>query len=165
MKGRGKNCSCNKCIEKLKKESQILQPIYYSNFYTNTEMQSVSSGESLKFKNNGPTNCFIFRLNDSQFNLTLIGTYEIFVSIYIKITSSCKKQYVLIVKCNDKELLETKMINNQNHINGYFLVSTEKINSVVSINNPINSNGDIEIMSHDDRIEPVFSHLIIKKIN
>lgn len=164
MKGKEKvNCSCNKCKEKLKiKELQMLHLIYYSNFYSNTELQDILPGYALNFKNNGPTNCFIFRLNDSQFNLTLIGIYEIFVSVYIQ---KQENQSQLIVKCNDKELLETKMINSDNHIYGYFLISTEMINSIVSINNPTSSKSNVNLLCYDEKDEPIYSHLIIKKIN
>lgn len=164
------NCTCRKCKEKLKlkeekeeKETQLinslpLSVIYYSNFYSNQENQIILSGGAVEFKNNGPTNCFIFRLNNSQFNLTLIGVYEIIISVYIYTSlQKLSRKCYLIVKCDDEELPETKMINNGNYINGHFFICSKNINTIISI---INSGVDSIYLNND-----IYSHLIIKKIN
>lgn len=169
-------CSCLKCKKEREriKEYQQLHPIYYSNFYSNTINQCVLPGESVKFHTNGPTNCFIFRLNDSQFNLTLAGTYEILINVYINqdnydindlddIIPILNQNFKLVIKCNDLELQETMMQNNGNYIYGCFLINTDIVNTIISINNPINSNNKINMLY--DKDNHVYSHLIIKKIN
>lgn len=159
-----KKCSCLKCKKKDQdeqkkeiEENHLIHKTFFSNFYSDNQEQLVLPGQSIKFKNNGPGHCFIFRLNDSQFNLTLKGTYEIIISIYTN------NQGILLIKCNDKELYETLMTNNSNYIYGHFLITTQNINTILSINNPVNSKNILNIFP--DNQLPILSHLTIKKIS
>ena len=154
-----KNCTCLKC--KKKEIEKTIEPpppadIYFSNFYSDKQEQYILPGQSIKFINDGPKNCFIFRLNESQFNLTLVGTYEIIISVYTK------NDGFLLIKSNDKELNQTLMTNCSNYINGHFLITTQDINTIISINNPIQAKNTIYI--YPDNESPIYSHLTIKKI-
>lgn len=167
-------CRCYKCKEKAEikerekekeierekereRELQLFNKIYFSSFYSNKENQKILPGQSIKFESDGPNNCFIFRTDDSRFNLTLIGTYEIITNVYTKSPGK------LIIKCNELEIPETMMSNNGNYIHGHHLITTQNVNSFISINNYVNSNDNIDIVFDEEF--PILSNLIIKKIN
>jgi len=148
----------------LLKPLQPSEPLYYSNFYNqNDKIQIINPGESIEFPCNGPSNCFIFRLNDSQFNLTLIGTYEIYFHVYIETPGQ------LVINLNNIDLLYTLSGSSHNNvITAHFLITTQIINSIISINNPNgtqNTDPVIKTFQNNGGVYLTTSHLIIKKIN
>jgi len=152
-----KKCTCDKCVGKIK-DNQMLHPIYFSNFYT-SKNQVVIPGDFIKFEKDGPTNCFIFKINDYKVNLTLTGTYEIIFNINCK---NERESYV-VINCNGLDIEYTITRNNNNVISGYYLLTITKENTILMLKNSENSYNNLEIECERKNI--LSSHVIIKKIN
>ena len=130
--------------------------VCFSDFYTIVSAGkpvNVTPGSGIVFDTNGPTNNIIVRLTSNQFKLPNIGTYEIYFQININENPN------LVVVVNGSEINYTKTNTQAGEIIRTFLITTTIINSIISINNPFDSNNDL-IISNKVSI----NHLTITQI-
>jgi hypothetical protein len=137
--------------------------INISNFYAlmpNDNSATIAGGNSVEFPNIGPTNnSNIFKLSSSTFNLPSKAIYEITFQISIAEAGQ------LVVVLDGIELLYTVVgrATGTSQIVGNFLISTNKTNSILSINNPIGSSTALTATPVAGGNNPVSAHIIIKE--
>jgi hypothetical protein len=137
--------------------------INFSDFYAlipGDNYVTIAIGSPILFPQNGPSNGIITRVNNRQFTLPNIGTYEI--NYQVSITEP--GQLVIVLNGVENASSIVGRAGRTCQIIGMSLVQTSSINSILSINNPLGESTALTITPVAGGIRPVSAHLIIKQI-
>ncbi|SCY22382.1 hypothetical protein [Alkaliphilus peptidifermentans] len=136
----------------------------YADFYAlmppdNTA--TVAVGTDVDFPQDGPSSMTtITRVNDSEFNLGAIGTYQVLFQV------SVDEAGQLVLTLDGAELAYTVVgrATGTSQIVGMALVSTTETDSILTVRNPANNATALTITPMAGGTEPVSAHLVITQI-
>jgi hypothetical protein len=122
---------------------------------------TVAPGTDVSFPQDGPTSSTtITRIDDSSFNLSEIGTYQILFQV------SVTEPGQLILTLNGEDLAYTVVgrATGTSQIVGMALVETTTINSILTVRNPAGNSTALTITPLAGGTRPVSAHLVITQI-
>ena len=122
---------------------------------------TVAPGTPVQFPQNGPSNGMIMRPSASAFILPAVGTYEVHFQV------SVMESGQLMLVLNGVELPETAVgrANGASQISGSCFITTNFVNSILSLNNPMGNSSALSITPLAGGSQPVSAHLVIKQLN
>jgi hypothetical protein len=137
--------------------------IPFSDFYAlmpGDNAATVAVGAAVDFPQDGPTSGVITRVNNSQFNLPNIGTYEVFFQV------SVDEAGQLMLRMNGVELAYTVVgrATGTNQLTSMCMVTTSGINSTLEVVNPSGNSTALTITPLAGGTHSVSAHLVIKQI-
>ncbi len=122
---------------------------------------TVAPGTDVSFPQDGPTSSStITRINDSSFNLSEIGTYEVLFQVSV----SEAGQLILTLDGNDLAYTVVGRATGTSQIVGMALVNTTAINSTLTVQNPTGNATALTITPLAGGTRPVSAHLVITQI-
>ena len=122
---------------------------------------TVAPGTDVSFPQDDPNSgASIARTGASSFNLSEIGTYQIFFNVPV----SEARQLELTLNGAPLEYTVIGRATGTSDISGMFLVNTTTINSVLIIRNPAGNTTALTITPLAGGTDPVSAHLIITQI-
>ena len=136
----------------------------YADFYAlmpPDNAATVAPGTDVSFPQNGPSGgASITRAGASSFNLSEIGTYQIY--FHVPISEAGQLESTL----NGAPLAYTVVgrATGTSDISGLFLVETTTINSVLTVRNPAGNAAALTITPLAGGTNPVSAHLVILQI-
>ncbi len=122
---------------------------------------AVAPGADVSFPQNGPASGgIIVRTGQSTFNLSVIGTYQVFFQV------SVNEPGQLILTLNGIELAYTVVgrSTGTSQIVGMALVNTTVINSILTVRNPIGNFNALTITPFAGGTRSVSAHLVITQM-
>jgi hypothetical protein len=122
---------------------------------------TVAPGTDVSFPQDGPTSgTTITRTGPSTFNLSAIGTYQVFFQV------SVDEAGQLILTLNGADLAYTVVgrATGASQIVGMALVQTTVINSILTVRNPAGNSTALTITPLAGGTRPVSAHLVITQI-
>lgn len=169
-KSKCQNTDCNQCC----KYCYVIGPtgpagspgeaLNYSDFYAlmpPDNAATVAPGTDVSFPQDGPNSgVSITRTGASSFNLSEIGTYQIFFNVPVSEAGQ------LELTLNRAPLAYTIVgrATGTSDISGKFLVDTTAINSILTVRNPAGNAAALTITPLAGRTNSVSAHLIIIQI-
>ncbi len=122
---------------------------------------TVAPGTEVSFPQDGPTSgTDILRVNDTTFNLSEIGVYQVFFQV------SVSEAGQLILTLNGADLAYTVVgrATGTSQIVGMALVETSVIDSLLTVRNPAGNAAALTITPLAGGTRPVSAHLVITRI-
>jgi hypothetical protein len=122
---------------------------------------TVAPGTNVAFPENGSSNGIISRLGSNSFQLTNIGTYEIFWQV------SIDEPGQLVLTLNNVEVASTlagRATGTSQIVNDVFLTTTV-VNSVLTVRNPAGESTALTITPLAGGANPVSASLAVKQID
>lgn len=172
-KSKCQNTDCNQCCQ----YCYVIGPtgptgpagspgeeLNYADFYAlmpPDNAATVAPGTNVSFPQDGPNSgVSITRTGASSFNLSEIGTYQIFFNVPVSETGQ------LELTLNGAPLAYTVVgrAAGTSDISGMFLVDTTTINSILTVRNPAGNAAALTITPLAGRTNSVSAHLIIIQI-
>ena len=120
---------------------------------------TIAVGSPVLFPQTGPS-IGITRLNASQFNLPLIGVYEVLFQVSI----SEAAQLCLVLNGTQLTYTVTGRATGTSQVIGCCLVQTTIVNSSLSLNNPTGNSTSLTITPLAGGANTVSAHIIIRQI-
>lgn len=122
---------------------------------------TVAPGTDVSFPQDGPNSgASITRIGASSFNLSGIGTYQVFFNVPV----SEAGQLELTLNGAPLEYTVVGRATGTSDISGMFLVETTTINSVLTVRNPAGNAAALTITPLAGGTDPVSAHLVITQI-
>jgi len=122
---------------------------------------TVAPGTDVSFPQDGAISSGdIFRTSDSEFNLGLIGTYQVLFQVSVTEAG----QLVLTLNGDELEYTVVGKATGTSEIIGMAFVTTTSINSVLTVRNPADNAAALTITPTAGGTEPVSAHLVITQI-
>ena len=122
---------------------------------------TVAPGTDVSFPQDGPNSgSGITRVNDTEFNLAEIGTYEVLFEVSITEAD----QLILTLNGADLEYTVVGRATGASQIIGMAIVSTTVINSILTVRNPSGNASALSITPLAGGTRPVSAHLVITQI-
>ena len=122
---------------------------------------TVAPGTDVSFPQDGPNSgSGITRVNDTEFNLAEIGTYEVLFEVSITEAD----QLILTLNGADLEYTVVGRATGASQIIGMAIVSTTVINSILTVRNPSGNASALSITPLAGGTRPVSAHLVIIQI-
>ena len=122
---------------------------------------TVAPGTDVSFPQDGPNSgSGITRVNDTEFNLAEIGTYEVLFEVSITEAG----QLILTLNGADLEYTVVGRATGASQIIGMAIVSTTVINSILTVRNPSGNASALSITPLAGGTRPVSAHLVIIQI-
>ena len=122
---------------------------------------TVAPGTDVSFPQDGPNSgVSITRTGASSFNLSEIGTYQIFFNVPVSETG----QLELTLNGAPLEYTIVSRETGTSDISGMFLVDTTTINSVLTVRNPAGNAAALTITPLVGATQPVSAHLVITQL-
>jgi len=122
----------------------------------------IAAATAVGFPQNGPSDGSgsISRLSPTTFNLSAIGTYEVFFQV------SVTEPGQLMLRVNGVELAYSVVgrATGTNQLTGMCLVTTSVINSTIEVINPSGNAPQLTITPAAGGTHPVSGHLVIKRL-
>lgn len=121
---------------------------------------TVAPGTDVDFPQDGPQSGGITRLAADAFNLSAIGTYQVFFQV------SINEPGQLLLTLNGADLAYTVVgrATGTNQITGMALVATSTVNSVLTVRNPAGNSTALTITPLAGGTRLVSAHLVITRI-
>ena len=138
--------------------------INYADFYAlmpPDNAATVAPGADVSFPQDGPNSgTVITRIDDTSFNLSEIGTYEIFFNV--PVTEAGQLELTL----NGAPILYTVVgrATGTSDISGMFLVTTTTADSIITVRNPLGNANALTITPLAGGTSSVSAHLVILQI-
>ena len=136
----------------------------YADFYAlmpPDNAATVAPGTDVSFPQDGPNSgSGITRVSDNEFNLELIGTYEVLFEVSITEAG----QLILTLNGADLEYTVVGRATGASQIIGMAIVSTTVINSILTVRNPSGNATALSITPLAGGTRPVSAHLLIIQI-
>ena len=137
----------------------------YADFYAlmppdNTA--AVAPGTDVSFPQNGPiSSTDITRLGADSFNLSNIGTYQVFFNVPVDEAG----QLILTLNGEDLEYTVAGRATGTSQIIGMAIVETTTVDSVLTVRNPAGNAAALTITPLAGGTRPVSAHLVIIQIS
>ncbi len=136
----------------------------YADFYAlmpPDNSATVAPGTDVSFPQDGPNSgASIIRTGASSFNLSEIGTYQVFFNVPV----SEAGQLELTINGAPLEYTVVGRATGTSDISGMFLVDTTTINSILTVRNPAGNAAALTITPLAGGTDPVSAHLVIIQI-
>ncbi|MBE6881366.1 MAG: collagen-like protein [Ruminococcaceae bacterium] len=136
----------------------------YADFYAlmpPDNAATVAPGTDVSFPQDGPVSSTdIFRTGDSSFNLSQIGTYQIFFQVSVTEAG----QLLLTLNGADLEYTVVGRATGTSQIIGMALVTTTTADSVLTVRNPEGNASALTITPLAGGTRPVSAHLVIVQL-
>lgn len=136
----------------------------YADFYAlmpSDNTATVAPGTDVSFPQDGPNSgADISRTSASSFNLGLIGTYQILFQVGV----SEAGQLVLTLNGDELDYTVVGRAAGTSQIVGMAIVTTDTINSVLTVRNPAGNATALTITPSAGGTEPVSAHLVITQL-
>jgi hypothetical protein len=122
---------------------------------------TVAVGADVKFPQDGPTSgTSITRVSTSAFNLVQIGTY----SVQFQVSVDEPGQLILTLNGADLAYTVSGRATGTSQIVGMVLVTTNKVNSILTLRNPSGNSTALTITPLAGGNHPVSAHLVIQQL-
>ena len=136
----------------------------YADFYAlmpPDNAATVAPGTDVSFPQDGPNSgVSITRTNNSTFNLSEIGTYQIFFNVPVTEAG----QLELTLNGEPLDYTVVGRATGTSDISGMFLVETTTINSLITVRNPSGNAAALTITPLAGGASPVSAHIVIIQI-
>ena len=123
--------------------------------------ETVAPGTDVSFPQDGPTSgAGIVRTDDSTFNLTEIGIYQVLFQVSVTEAG----QLILTLDGADLAYTVVGRATGTSQIVGMALVETTTINSLLTVRNPAGNAAALTITPLAGGTRPVSAHLVITRL-
>jgi len=122
---------------------------------------TVAPGTDVSFPQDGPNSgTSIVRLDDSSFNLAVIGTYQVLFQVSVTEAG----QLILTLNGEDLEYTVAGRATGVSQIVGMAIVETTSVNAVLTVRNPEGTAAALTITPLAGGTRPVSAHLVITQL-